>query len=98
MKTIYEWCYETVDANGDIDEVDFAERLIDFRDNNKTDTLCLIRREGDDIDGEKDRLYAYVKDGKLPETFSDSMGTLINITIPKKYQKEFENYIKRQTA
>jgi hypothetical protein len=91
---IYEWCYETVDENGDIIDLDFADNLMDFSYNQITDTLCLIRREGDDIEGEQDRVYAYVKDGKLPDKFSDVYGHEININVPKKYQKEFKDYCK----
>lgn len=95
-KVCYEWCYETVDENGDIDEVDFEEKLINFQDNRKTDTLCLMRREGNEIDGEQDRLYAYVENGKLPETFSDCSGRPIAINVPQKFIKELSNYYEKR--
>jgi hypothetical protein len=90
----YEWCYETVDEHGDILEVDFENELKDFQPDRRTETLCLVRRVGNEIDGEQDRLYAYVTDHKLPRTFSDEMNTPIAIDIPKRFYKEFVKYYK----
>jgi len=78
----YEWCYETIE-DGDIMECDFEDKLTSFTDNRKTDTLCLIRNVGNDIEGLKDRVYAYVKDNKLPEYFEES-----EFKVPAKFQKE----------
>ncbi len=95
MKSIYEWCYETTDENGDIIENYFADKLSEFGDNNKTDQLCLVRNEGDEINGLDDRFWAYVKDGKLPEFFSDAMGEFIGVKVPKKFHKELDIYLNR---
>ena len=87
-RIFYEWCYETLGEHGDIIDCDFEDRLRDFQPNRKTDTLCLLRREGDEANGETDRLWAYVENGKLPESFSDAIGTPTAILIPKKYHIE----------
>lgn len=95
-KVEYEWCYETIDEHGDILDNDFEETLAAFDDSRKTDDLCLVRNEGNDEDGLVERLWAYVKDGKLPETFSDSMGTPIGIDVPKRFLAEFEKHSSKQ--
>jgi hypothetical protein len=87
-QVFYEWCYETLDDNGDIMDGDFEERLSHFQDARKTNTLCLLRREGDNIDGESDRLYAYVKNGQLPDKFENS-----SIDVPKKFHKELKKHL-----
>lgn len=56
--------------------------------------LGLVRHEGNENDGVTDRLWAYVKDGKLPECFSDSMGTPIAIKVPQRFHIELKNYFK----
>lgn len=94
----YEWCYETV-IDGEVEEVDFEEKLSNFTDNRKTDTLCLLRREGNEADGEQDRVYAYVKDGKLAACFEDGTGIeYLNFPTPQKFHKELANYLKAQTV
>lgn len=91
LQVKYEWCYETIDEHEDIIESNFEDRLQDLSKPEERHELCLVRREGDEAGGEIDRLWAYVKDGKLPETFSDSMGTLIAITIPKNTERNLKN-------
>lgn len=93
-KVNYEWCYESIDMNSDIDEVDFEDRLINFQDNRKTDTLCLIRREGNEEDGEIDRVYAYVKNGELPNCFEDGTGSEYpSFLVPDKYKVELKKHL-----
>ena len=89
---VYEWCYETTDENGDIIENDHSDKLADFSDNRKTDQLCLIRNEGDEINGIEDRFWAYVKNGKLPELFSGALGETVNIKVPKRFHNELKSY------
>lgn len=82
-KIVYEWCYESVDNNGDITDADFFENLTDFYDHKRLDRLCLVRMVGDEVNGENDRLWAYVTKNKLPETFEDS-----SIIVPKRFHTE----------
>jgi len=89
----YEWCFETVD-DGDIIDSNFADKLSDFTDSDKTDTLCLVRNEGDEINGLEDRLWAYVKDGKLPEFFEDGRGKDVDVKVPLKFKNELSRFLK----
>lgn len=86
-KVTYEWSIEIMDGE-DIVDSNFAEKLKDL--DLSEGELVLVRRTGNEIDGETDRLWAYVKDGKLPDTFSDSMGTPIAYDVPKRFVKELE--------
>lgn len=89
---IYEWDYETVDVNGDIQEHNHRDSLSEFNASDITDTLVLIRNVFDGINGLENRTWAYVKDGKLPEKFKDddeNEGAM----VPKKFHKELEKYI-----
>lgn len=92
-ETKYEWCYETVDEHGDIIDSDFQDKLFQFSKPRMTDTLCLIRRTGNEIDGEQERQYAYVKDGKLPECFEDGTGNEYpNMKVPTRFLIELNNW------
>lgn len=90
-KVQYEWTLEETE-DGDIIDSDFSDTL-DF---NKADLagkdLGLVRNEGNEIDGVNDRYWAYVKDGKLPEYFSDSRGE-VNIKVPQRFHNELKKYI-----
>ncbi len=90
----YEWCYETVDEEGDIIDNNFADTLMEFTDNAKTNQLCLVRNEGDEINGLEDRFWAYVKDSKLPEWFEDGAGEEIGIKVPQRFHNELLKYLK----
>lgn len=84
----YEWTFETIE-DGDIADVDFNEKLDDL----KTDDdgqLGLVRRVGNEADGEISRAYAYVKDGVLPETFIDLDGSDTGIKVPKRFIEELK--------
>jgi hypothetical protein len=95
MKNIfsYEWCYETLDEFGDIIDTYFCDKLKDFDESARTETLCLIRNEGNEVDGLEDRLWAYVKDGQLPETFEDGGGYSIDEPVPERFRKELKAYL-----
>jgi hypothetical protein len=92
-KVAYEWTLETVE-DGDIVDSNFADNLteIDNADLIGKD-LGLVRNEGNENDGVTDRLWAYVKDGKLPECFADSMGTPIAIKVPQRFHNELNKYL-----
>jgi hypothetical protein len=90
LQVKYEWCYETIDEHGDIIDNDFADKLADLIPPQEIHQLCLVRSEGDEIDGVQDRWWAYVEVGKLPDNFSDEMGVLTDIAVPKKLKDEFK--------
>jgi hypothetical protein len=83
---VYEWCVEVVDEDGDIIESYFEESL--SRLDASTGRLVLVLRIMDKINGELDRLYAYVVDGKLPERFSDTLDEQTDYKVPDRFRKE----------
>ncbi len=100
----YEWCIEFMDDE-DITDLNFSnEDKLEFDKSDfdapegGTSILCLLRKEGNEADGETDRYYAYVKDGKLPENFPDVYGYETGIKVPQKYQKQLSAYLKTQSA
>jgi len=88
----YEWDYETVDEDGDIIDHNHSESLSRYGESDKTDTLVLIRELGNDRDGMIDRTWAYVKDGKMPEYFTDSAG-VVGAKVPERFHKELAKYL-----
>lgn len=90
-KVTYDWTLETLDGEDIIDN-DFSDKLTFDKYDLAGKDLGLVRNEGNEADGITDRFWAYVKDGKLPEYFSDSMGTLISIKVPQRFHKELNKY------
>lgn len=89
MSLTYEWCYEVLDSEGDIVDHHFADRLSDFQDHSITTTLCLVRNEGNSVDGLTDRHWAYVKNEQLPSAFSDSaLHELPGLRVPLRFHRE----------
>lgn len=85
-KVVYEWSLETIDENEDIIDSDFSDKP--FAEIGETQRMCLVRNEGNEIDGLTDRYWAYVVDGKLPEYFEDGSGYEIDIKVPDKYHTQ----------
>ena len=93
MKQVfYEWDWETVE-DGDVVNHNFADKLSEFHDCDKSDELVLVR--DDFTDRGLDRTWAYVKDDKLPEYFQDAYQR-DETRVPKRFYKEFESYLKKQ--
>lgn len=90
-KVNYEWTLETLD-DGDIIDSDFSDSLTFDKADLPGNDLGLVRHEGNEDDGVTDRVWAYVKDGKLPECFSDSMGTTIAIKVPQRFHNELSKW------
>lgn len=93
MKTeiSYEWTLETLE-DGDIIDNHFSDVLSYDKADLEGKDLGLIRNEGNEHEGLTDRYWAYVKDGKLPEFFTDSMGDTVKIKVPVKYHNELKKY------
>lgn len=92
----YEWTLEELELDcNDIVDSDFSETL-NFKKEHFPPRydLGLVRYEGNEIEGQTDSVWAYVKDGKLPEYFSDSMGTPIAIKVPQRFHNELKQYLK----
>lgn len=92
-KVNYEWTLETL-YDGDIIDSDFSDNLTFDNGDLIGKNLGLVRNEGNEADGVTNRLWAYVKDDKLPECFSDSMDTPIAIKVPHKFHNELKKYLK----
>lgn len=88
-KVTYEWTLETIEE-GEIVDCDFADTLTSEWINVPDSDLGLVRSEGNEDDGITDRVWAYVKDGKLPECFSNSMGTPITTKVPQQFHNELK--------
>lgn len=81
----YEWSIETLDENEDIVDSTFWDELPKepLEENQR---LCLVRNEGNEIDGLTDRLWAYIENGELPEYFADETDCVISIKVPKRFK------------
>lgn len=86
----YEWDMEEYDAEGvDILDHDFREKLSELGlPVNSNQKLVLVRYEGNDAEGETDRLWAYVKDNMLPKRFSNAFDRETMVEIPQRFHRE----------
>jgi hypothetical protein len=82
MKKHYEWSIEEIDENGEIEDVDFADKLEDLGMPTETQRLAIVLRTSNGIDN-LDTFWAYVNGGKLPVHFEDS-----SHRIPEKFHME----------
>jgi hypothetical protein len=95
----YEWTLETLE-DGDIIESEFTnDEKLTFKKEYLTDNtdLGLVRNEGNDNEGLTDRLWAYVKDGKLPEFFCNERNEPTGFMIPARFHKELNRYFNSKT-
>ena len=90
----YEWTLEEID-NGDVVDSYFSDTLTFDKNLLGMNTLLgLVRNEGNENDGVTDRLWAYVKNSKLPEYFSNADGQQVGYKVPVKYHNELKTYLK----
>lgn len=89
----YEWFLERHDEYGDIFDTDFSDELTFTRPLSDSIDLGLIRRTGNSSDGEIERLWAYVIDGKLPEYFYLATGSRSTYKVPVRFHTELKNYL-----
>ena len=89
MAVSYEWGIETLDGN-DVVDSDFSGRLNDFSASciSEGQRIVLIRNEGDDSEGLKDRCWAYVDGVTLDESFDG----FPSLKVPKRFQKELDKW------
>ena len=92
--TTYEWTLETLE-NDEIVDSDFSDKLTFDKNDLSGKDLGLVRNEGNEADGLTDRYWAYVKDGKLPEYFSDGNNENIGIKVPQRFHKELNSYMSK---
>ncbi len=97
-KISYEWVIETLDAAGEIDDVNHADTFPGFPD---SDThIGLVRDERNTFDGDlENRSWAYIKDGKLPEYFTQPSpveGQEIKVArVPAKFHHAVEMFARK---
>ena len=98
----YEWDIETVDLeSGDILDHDHCDLLSEYHTDQLLESisgdgekkLVLVRDEEDGY-GNPDRLWAYAKNGKMPEVFSDSLLQPTMTKVPIKFLAAFYRQIK----
>lgn len=88
-----EWDIETIDPETeDILDHNFNEDLgallSDFVTHDPTMRLCLVRHVGNDLDGETDRLWAYMDDNwNLPKCFEQAENMETQMEVPKKFHR-----------
>lgn len=94
MAITYEWTVEIIEDPSDEDSdildtiaFDNLENALNFMRDDPAARLVLVRNVGNDLDGLTDRLWAYVKDGKLPEYFEDG-GAETAVRVPGKCHQE----------
>jgi hypothetical protein len=88
----YEWTLEEI-KDGEIIDADFSDTLSFDKENLKGNDLGLVMNEGNEKEGLTNRLWAYVKNGSLPQFFSDSTGEETKYKVPVKFQKELKKYL-----
>ena len=89
MATNYEWTWEACDESGDITDCDSFDSYAECREASPIGAeIALVRRVGNDDEGELDKSYAYCHPSvtgtglELPERFDDGC------KVPKKYHAE----------
>jgi len=91
-RTIYEWTVEELDEDNQPFNSDFSEQLGCLIPVTEAPlNYGLVRDVWDDQDGLIERDWAYVVNGKLPETFTDSNGKP-SYQIPERFRKELFDY------
>jgi hypothetical protein len=87
-KIFYEWGFEEAESeDGEEGNSDFSDILSQL-DTSGNGELVLVRNSGSESMGLEDRLWAYVKDGNLPENFEDASGEETGIKVPERFHKE----------
>ena len=92
-KITYEWTLEIIE-DGEIIDSQFQDILSDIpKEDLPGNDLGLVTNEGNEIDGVTGRLWAYVKDGKLPECFTNADGQPVEYKVPQRFHIELSKYI-----
>lgn len=85
----YEWALESVNVDDDIEDSYFSDSLKEVKNTEPCDgctgRIALIRNDGNEDDGLKDRQYAYFQNGMLVMYFDGG------IKVPKRFLNEVKN-------
>jgi hypothetical protein len=96
MAIVYEWRVEecTADEHEDADDLWFCDTYADAVEYQQSETpdgykrcICLNRRRYDECEDIVEEDWAYVEDGKLPETFGHT-----SVKVPKRFRSEVEKF------
>ena len=85
---VYEWIVEALDEYGDIDDVFHAADFMDaigWAAASPQKRICLVRDSGPRLET---KLWAYLENGTLPATFSDSAGDDSGVKVPNRFKVE----------
>lgn len=88
----YEWTLEEI-RDGEIVDSDFSPTLSFDKENLTGNDIGLVYNSGNEHEGLKERLWAYVLNGKLPLFFSDANGVITSAKVPNKYHNELSKYL-----
>jgi len=91
MKTVYEWCWNEMNEDGDITDNSFSDPgELDASPFGESGKLELVKSVWDDRDGElKSRSFASAEEGIISDTFDDGC------SVPKKLQSEYFAFVAR---
>jgi hypothetical protein len=86
MSITYEWVCEYLSEDDEILDIDHSDNPHIWDDIEDKHDVALVRESF--LAGGK--VWGYVKDGKLPEFFSDLADHVTSIKVPKKYKKQLQ--------
>lgn len=87
----YEWTLEEI-QDGEIIDSSFLDTLSFDKAYLAGNDLGLVLNIGNENTGVSERYWAYVKDGKLPEYFTNENGESIGYKVPVKFHNELKKY------
>lgn len=82
---VYEWCWEKLDQFNDVVDLHFSEKPKP-KPFNGNGQMVLLKRVGNEFEGEIDRQYAYIENNLLPLYFPDGS------RVPNKYAEQFRKF------
>lgn len=97
MKKHYEWSIESLDSDGEIEDVDFGETLKEIGLPSETQRLCLVMRTSNGVDN-MESFWAYEICGNLPPFFEDASDYPTTHRVPKKFVSELKRAYKGKVA
>ncbi len=98
MSVTYEWDVEELDGPDapDVEIVDhhhcdsYAEAVVILGRLGAPGRIVLVRDVGNNLEGLTDRAWAYLVDGKLPDTFTYGADEDSGIRVPKRFHQEIK--------
>lgn len=94
-RTRYEWTAEHVNADGDVEDLDFwdsVDELPTEAQDGCTLEIGVVRYRYADDGDLLETAWAYVDDGKLPEHFEDAHGAAV-AKVPARFHEELAAHL-----